>query len=122
VLESDFKDTAAGDVNISQDDLQFLQILDHNIMMNAKGHLEMPLPFKSRPSIMLDNRKLATKRLLQLKGRFDRNSMYAEQYIQCVEQMLTEGHAEPAYQTAKQGEVYYIPHHGVYHAKKPDKL
>jgi len=122
VLESDFKDTAAGDVNISQDDLQFLQILDHSIMMNAKGHLEMPLPFKSRPSIMLDNRKLATKRLLQLKGRFDRNSMYAEQYIQCVEQMLTEGHAEPAHQTAKQGEVYYIPHHGVYHAKKPDKL
>ena len=121
VLETDFKDISHGDVSSSQEDIQFLRMIEKRIVMNTEGHLEMPLPFKTRPS-MPNNRKLALKRLSQLKGRFDHNPKYMEQYSQFISEMLQEGHAEPATEKARPGEVYYIPHHGVYHPKKPDKL
>ena len=121
VLESDFKDTDNRDECASQEDVQFLRILDKGIVMNAAGHLEMPLPFKSRPHLP-NNRQLAIKRLAHLKQRFNCDSKYAEQYSKFIEQMLIEGDAELADEAAKPGEVCYIPHHGVYHPKKPDKL
>jgi hypothetical protein len=36
--------------------------------------------------------------------------------------MLSKGHAEPVSGIQKGGEINYIPHHGVYHPKKPNKL
>jgi len=36
--------------------------------------------------------------------------------------LLRDGHAEVVDQAANSGELFYIPHHGVYHPKKPDKL
>ena len=121
VLETDFRDTNAGDATASQDDIQFLQLLETGIVMNSKGHLEMPLPFKSRPQLP-NNRQLAARRLSYLKGRLDSNPSFMEQYSQFIAEMLERGHAEPATEAPKPGEVYYIPHHGVYHPKKPDKL
>jgi hypothetical protein len=121
VLESDFKDTSYGDVRTSQEDIQFLKLLEGSVTTNAEGHLEMPLPFKVRPS-MPDNHSLAVKRLLHLQCRLDRDQNYKRHYTQFIETMLKAGHAEPAIEPAKPGECYYIPHHGVYHPKKPDKL
>jgi len=91
--------------------------------MNDKGHLEMPLPFRSRPNLP-NNHKLAVKRLYHLKKRLDGNAKYKEHYVQFIEEMLKSGHAElvHVHEIPKPGEVYYIPHHGVYHSKKPDKL
>ena len=121
VLESDFKDTSHSDVNMSQDDVQFIQMLEAGIVMNLEGHLEMPLPFLSRPKLP-NNRALAARRLRYLKKRLDTGPKYKQHYTQFVEGMIKNGHAETANGTASLGEVFYIPHHGVYHAKKPDKL
>jgi len=121
VLESDFKDSSYGDVSTSQEDIQFLKILESSIVRNERGHIEMPLPFRSRPNLP-NNRKLAVKRLCHLKKRLDSDPKYKEHYTQFIEEMLENGHAEPASDAAKTGELYYIPHHGVYHPKKPDKL
>ena len=121
VLEADFKDTSCGDESTSQEDIQFLRMLETNVTMNSKSHIEMPLPFKIRPSVP-NNRSVAAKRLAHLKGRLDCNPKYLEQYSQFIAVMLKEGHAEPVIHAAKPGEVYYIPHHGVYHPRKPDKL
>lgn len=92
VLETDFKDTSYGDAVTSQDDIQFLQLLANGIRMNSKGHLEMPLPFKSRPQLP-NNRQVAAKRLSHLKAHFE-HSM--EQYSQFITDMLERGHAELA--------------------------
>lgn len=70
--------------------------------MNSVGHLEMPLPFKLRPS-MPNNRILAVRRLLQLQGRLDRESKYKEQYTEFIEGMLKDGHAEPATKETRAG-------------------
>jgi len=121
VLETDFKDTNSSDATTSQDDIQFLQLLETGIVMNSRGHLEMPLPFKSRPHLP-NNRQLAARRLSHLKGRLDSNPSSMKQYSEFVTEMLEKGHAELAAEAPKLGEVYYIPHHGVYHPRKPDKL
>ena len=42
-LEADFKDTNVGEKSISQDDIQFMHLLNERILQNADGHLEMPL-------------------------------------------------------------------------------
>ena len=48
VLESDFKDVSHSNVSMSQDDVQFIQLLESS---NTKGHIEMSLPFKVRPQL-----------------------------------------------------------------------
>lgn len=60
-LEADFKDTNPGEKSISQDDIQFMQLLNERINQNADGHLEMPLPFKTRPQLP-ENKQLALVR------------------------------------------------------------
>lgn len=47
VLETDFTDTNPKEGNISQEDIQFLQLLNENVHYNGEGHLEMPLPFQT---------------------------------------------------------------------------
>ena len=57
-LESDFADTKSDDKSISQEDICFLQILKGGILQNELGHLEMPLPFKVRPHLTLNDHLL----------------------------------------------------------------
>lgn len=35
---------------------------------------------------------------------------------------IKKGDVEEAHEVAKEGEKWYVPHHGVYHSKKPEKL
>ena len=120
-LEADFKDTEADEVSMSQNDLLFLEQMQSGIMHNSKGHLEMPLPFKCRPNLP-NNKKLAVARLNHLKKRFDRDPLHKQQYCKFMETMLQNGEAETISENALPGEVNYIPHHGVRHPRKPEKL
>ena len=61
-FEADFADSGPGRKSISQDDIQFLNILKPNTHTNECGHIEMPLPFKVRSTIS-DNRRLPIIRL-----------------------------------------------------------
>ena len=61
-------------------------------------------------------------RLNHLKKRLEKDPKYKEHYCNFMNTMLEDGDAERAGNDAVPGEVYYIPHHGVYHRKKPDKL
>ena len=65
VLESDFQG-AKNDKKTSQEDLNFLKIMEEGINKTRNGHYEMPLPFKERP-ILPDNHLMALIRLEHLK-------------------------------------------------------
>lgn len=39
-----------------------------------------------------------------------------------MNEIIERGEAEEVQDQGKEGEKWYIPHHGVYHSKKPDKL
>ena len=119
-LESDFKDTNPGERGISQDDIQFLQTLNGRIHQNADGHLEMPLPFKTRPQLP-DNKRLALVRLKHLKRKLEKNPKFKDDYVRFMEGVFKDGDAERAENQPKEGNVWYIPHQGVYHPRKLGK-
>lgn len=120
-LESDFKDTNPKKKSISQDDIQFMQLLNEKIHQNTEGHLEMPLPFKTRPQLP-ENKRLALVRLKRLKGKFEKNPKFKSDYVKFMESVFNDGDAERAEHQPKAGNVWYIPHQGVYHPRKPEKI
>lgn len=125
VLESDFKDTAPGEKSISQDDIQFMHLLNEKIHQNADGHLEMPLPFKACPQPcpqLPENKCLALVRLKHLKGKFEKNPKFKDDYVRFMDNVFKEGDAERAEDDPKEGNMWYIPHQGVYHPRKPEKI
>ncbi|XP_056597979.1 uncharacterized protein LOC130433119 [Triplophysa dalaica] len=120
-LESDFKDTNPGERSMSQDDIQFMQLLNEKTNYNADGHLEMPLPFRTRPHLP-ENKRLALARLKRLKGKLEKNPKFKEDYVKFMGGVFKDGDAERAEQQSETGNVWYIPHQGVYHPKKPNKI
>ncbi|CAI5660104.1 unnamed protein product [Oreochromis niloticus] len=120
-LESDFADTKPGDRSISQEDICFLQILKDRIQQNKDGHLEMPLPFRARPHLP-DNKKLALVRLKHLKRKLDRDPKFKIDYGRFMDSIFKDGDAEKVENQAELGKVWYIPHQGVYHPRKPGKI
>lgn len=121
VLESDFKDAGEDNKTVSQDDILFLTKLQQGIRKNDHRHYEMPLPFKERPHL-LNNKQLAIVRLNHLKRKLLKDERYKEHYVRFMEEVIERGDAEEVHDEGKVGEKWYIPHHGVYHPKKPDKL
>lgn len=69
--------------------------------------------------------QVALNLLSKLKRRLKTNSKYRKDYLAFMSDLIEHGHAErgPAEEVVmKNGQVWYIPHHGVYHLKKPDKI
>ncbi len=121
ILEADFRDTDCKEKAISQEDIQFLQQLDEKTQHNKEGHVEMPLPFKERPQLP-NNKQLAIVRLKHLKRKLEKNPKYREDYVRFMVSVFRDGDAEEAEVTSKEGNAWYIPHHGVYHPRKPEKI
>nr|XP_043906906.1 uncharacterized protein LOC122785246 [Solea senegalensis] len=123
VLESDFNERSYEDKYVSQDDVRFIQLLSDNIRQKEDGHYEMPLPFKgSSPPTLPNNKKLAAIRLQHLKRKLKANKEYYDHYTAFMKETIDKGDAEPAPSVSERETLWYIPHHGVYHTKKPGKL
>ena len=125
MFELDFTETKAGERSLSYEDRRFLSKVNEGIHQRCNGHYEMPLPFKQE-SIMLPNKKeVALKRLNKLKGRLKSDSKYKADYLAFMSDIISDGHAEkvPVEEVlTTNGQVWYIPHHGVYHPKKPGRI
>ena len=68
---------------------------------------------------------MARNRLRPLKKRSECNPTYRQDYVTFMDNIISSGYAEkiPAEQRVADGKpVWYIPHHGVYHPKKPNKI
>ncbi|XP_071832987.1 uncharacterized protein [Apostichopus japonicus] len=121
VFESEINESKHESNSISQDDIRFLQILESSVAVNEKGHIEMP-PLSSHGHTCQTTNKLAAIRMSHLKRRLDGDPNYKEHNVKFVEGMLEDGDAVQVADRGQPGEVYYIPHHGVYHPKKHNKL
>ncbi len=110
-------------INVSQNDVHFIQFLSDNITQKKDGHYEMPLPFKGNsPPNLANNKRLATVRLQCLKKKLKTKKHYYDQYKTFMEETINKGDAEPAPTTSAGETEWYLPHHGIYHPRKPDKL
>ena len=126
LLQQDFDDAQTSAENehaMSQNEKQFIRILTNNIKQDCKGNYSMPLPFKSRP-LLPSNKHMALNRFNTLRKKLNQNPKYCKDYVAFMNAILEAGDAEivPAKENHKPGEVWYIPHFGVYHPKKPDKI
>ena len=109
---------------ITVEDRRFLNKLSSGIHRRSDGHFETPLPFKDDVKLP-NNRAVTLKRLSGLKSKFLRDSQYREEYSRFMTEIITHGYAEPVPAeelTIAEGRTWYIPHHGVYHPKKPGKI
>lgn len=123
ILESDFSEQAEGQP-ISSDDKRFLEIMDSEVK-TVKGRYELPLPFKSSKPHLPDNRVQAEQRLKGLRRRLDNDSAYKSHYFTFMENLIAKGYAEKVPNSdiaGSTGQKWYIPHHGVYHPHKPNKV
>ena len=122
ILESDFSEKYKDNV-MSQEDIRFLKIMSEEICQDHEGYYQMPLPFCENNPNLPNNESMAFKRLEHLKRRFQSNKKYYTDYKNFIEDILQHGDAEQVPpQEQEKNQVWYIPHHGVYHPKKPEKI
>ena len=109
----------------SQEDKKFLEIVNKGIKRTDDGHYEIPLPFRSKDVHLPDNKEQVFQRACWLKRKLTRNKKFHEDYVDFMNDTIQKGFARkvpPDRLPARSGQVWYIPHHGVYHPKKPNKI
>lgn len=124
LMEHDFSDFGINDTKYPQEDRQFVSSLSQGIHFE-NGHYEMPLSFKGKDPCLPNNRSYALIRLKSLRRRLERDETYRDHYSQFMKELLKSNHAEivpRSEENQERGCVWYIPHHGVYHPQKPDKI
>ena len=120
MFERDFLEGKRHSKALSQEDRRFLQNMKGGIHLTEDHHYEMPLPFRRDETELPSNRKTAETRLHQLKRRFIRDPKYKQDYVSFMNEMIRAGYAERALKENLKS--WYLPHHGVYHPKKPGKI
>lgn len=125
LFELDFNEPRPADQALSYEDRTFMSKVSKSIHQRSDGNYEMPRPFKQETVALPDNKEVAFNRLSRLKRRLKTESKYRKDYLDFMSNLIECGHAErvPTEEgEMKNGQVWYIHHHGVYHPKKPDKL
>ena len=111
-------------LELSVEQQRFLKHVEENIKLNDTDHFEIKLPLKN-PDLKLNNNKVqALQRLQGLRKRLRRNKQLRLDYVSYMNSLIENGYAEevPASESNQEENCYYMPHHGVYSAQKPDKL
>lgn len=119
---SDFHSTPSDDnTMMSINHKNFLSMMKDKIYKDRKGYITMPLPLKHKPGknkskIMALNRFKSLQKKLQ-------DPVYSKHYHQFMEEIIAQGDAEVVPGNVEDTDnAWYIPHFGVYHPKKPDKI
>lgn len=115
------------ETSLSCEDRKFLDTMEIGIHKNETGHWEMPLPFRQTEVRMPNNRNQAVHRLNGLLRMLKKKPQMEKDYLDFMDKILSKGHASPVPQeevTSKNqtGGVWYLPHFGVYHPKKPTQI
>jgi len=110
--------------NMSVEDKRALQIFEKSAQL-VKGHYQIAIPWRQNQPCMPNNRKIAGQRLRYLKRRLDHDPVLRKKYTNFINDLLDKGHARtvPDQQLNCSDEnIWYLPHHNVVNAKKPDKV
>lgn len=113
------------EVSLSIEDRKFIEMMEKQIRKNSTGHWEMPLPFRQTDTALPNNRVQAVHRLNGLLKTLKRKPQMEKDYLEFMETMISKGHATPVPREeikGQHGRVWYLPHFGVYHPKKPTKV
>ncbi|XP_074655762.1 uncharacterized protein LOC141909272 [Tubulanus polymorphus] len=110
--------------NWSIEDRKFMKIMEEGVTME-KGHYQLPLPWRNKNIQLPNNFEQARRQLGSLKSKLLKNDKLRKDYNVFMNNLTDKDYAMkvPDDQLhANQGRTWYIPHHGVYHPKKPEKV
>ena len=120
----DFTDCFVDDTTeMSQDELRFMQNAK-KIQLND-GHYQIPLPFKDHVVSVPNNKQQALSRITWLKKRLENDPKFHDDYSAFMKELVDKGHARKVpldQKNDKSLDAWYIPHHGIYHPYKPEKI
>ena len=125
MFETDFHEVNKDGQALSHDDRKFIKKAKEGIHRRDDGHYELPLPLRDERIMLPNNKELALSRIKKLKGRLKHDSKYLKDYQGFMSKIIEKGYAErvpPEELSLDNGRIWYIPHHGVYHPKKPGKI
>ena len=90
---------------------------------NESGNWEAPLPLRHEVT-QLPNSREAYKRLRSTRKTLDRKPTMKSYYFAFMQKILDNGHAEPIppNKVSSDKPCWYLPHFGVYHPQKPNKI
>ena len=118
----EFSEKDSEDKALSNEDERFLQIVRKGIR-KEDNHYEVPLPFRDPYPNLPNNRIQAVQRLSSVKRKMLKDDKYRSDYISFIESIISKGYARKCDAVEKvEGEMWYLPHHGVYHSTKPEKI
>jgi hypothetical protein len=108
----------------SVEDRRFVNIMEHQMVKNEAGNWEAPLPFRNPISRLPDNREDTRKRFNSTRRTLERKPEMKKDYFEFMQKLFDNGHAEPVPESdiVSKGPRWYLPHFGVYHPRKPDKI
>lgn len=108
---------------VSIHDQKFLSLMEKEVKF-VNGKYQLPLPLINQLPFP-NNKCQALARLKWIKKKLESNSIFKEDYLTFMNNLTTQGFAEMVPEQEVEGEpghVWYIPHHGVYHPRKPGKI
>jgi len=106
----------------SVEDTRFLQIMDKEVFQDSCNSWVAPLPFREPRQSLPNNKDYAFKRLLALRHTLNKRPQMKAHFLEFMDNLLKNEHAEIAPPLQQGQEVWYLPLFGVYHPKKPDKI
>ena len=125
MFELDFNEKGTDNTPFSYDDKRFLKGMREGVHQDREGHYELPLPLKNNDTKLPNNKDMALHRLMKLKAKLMKDKKYHQDYKEFMKELIDKNYAElvPAKDLQRaDSRVWYIPHHGVYHPKKPEKI
>ncbi|XP_077865856.1 uncharacterized protein LOC144352901, partial [Saccoglossus kowalevskii] len=108
----------------SQKDKAFVEKVNSS-MKFVDGHYEIGLPFRRADVQLPDNKAYARQRLKGIEKRLRIDAKFHSHYKAFMEDIIQKKYAVrvPSEMLDRNdGKVWFIPHHGVYHPNKPDKI
>ena len=117
----DFVESNNSHSSLSVEDQRFMNLMDTQAKLED-SHYTLPVPFRSDNVTMPNNRSQAFNRALWLKKKLDSNEQFREDYVNFMNELVSKKYVVKCENPVEEGKVWYVPHHGVYHPKKPDKI
>lgn len=98
--------------------------MEHGMTKDENGSWEAPLPLRHGVKELPTSHGNAMKRLKSTRQTLDRKPTMKAQYFAFMQKIFNHDHAElvPAESLNSSKLCWYLPHFGIYHPKKPDKI
>lgn len=123
-FNKDFQDHAEGNLPApSLEDQRWEELVRESTTLE-NGHYTISLPFRNLKPKLPNNKHLAIWRCESLKRRLNKDEIFGIEYKRVKNELLSNEFGEPVHEQHRpeEGEVFYIPHHGVFNPRKPGKL